>query len=111
MILSELSEDHACAGWLIDLEYLVWTSVVEAGAEIIEHDTFGLGRLDSQRRFRARGGRESRGWLGRMGLRVPCASIPEHGDVAQQIRPVAQGAGPARATSVSCVSGPTSGCS
>ena len=45
MALSELSEDHARAGWIVDLEYLVWTSVVGAGAEIVEHDTFGLGRL------------------------------------------------------------------
>jgi hypothetical protein len=44
-MMSELSNDFACAGWLSELEYLLWASVVGDGPAVADRDACGLGAL------------------------------------------------------------------
>ncbi len=41
-LMSKISEDHFCAGWLVDLEYKLWSMVIDRSAE---NRDFGFGEV------------------------------------------------------------------
>jgi hypothetical protein len=43
--MSDISEEHMAAGWLIDLEYMIWQAVLQHP----EPYTFGWGLIELQR--------------------------------------------------------------